>query len=674
MNIDFRKELDPEQYRAVTTMDGPVLIIAGAGSGKTRVITYRIAYMLMRGVPQEAILALTFTNKAAREMTERAHALTGLPLRNLMVTTFHAFGAWMLRQEAHHLGYRPNFSIYDEQDRMHAIKECAREMGMVTDSLDLPRLSSLFSARRAGYGKPGDLSEQELELYHQYRKTLAVYNAVDFDDLIALPLELLQTRPEVRERYRARFRYIMIDEFQDTSLQQYAFIREIESGNICVVGDDDQSIYSWRGADFRNFERYEADHPGLAEIKLERNYRSTSTILDAANAVIAHNTRRKKKSLWSPLGTGGTPIHYFEAPDEKAEAEKILATIREIRFREHADWGDFGILVRTNSLAQTLEDALVEANIPYRVAGGTSFYQRKEIKDIISYLKAAVNPDDDVSVLRIINVPRRGIGRATLEYLTEVARSQSCSLHQAAELLEHHAGKVQKDSHIQKGLAEVCTFFAYLAGLREKLVHRQLAVADAIRTVVADVGYWHYLLEEHKKHEKTAVWKYRNLELLATSAERWEKDPDTEDKGIFAWLARVSLTLRDDGSEEQDRLSLLTIHAAKGLEFAYVFVPGCEQGILPHARSVEEGGGDVEEERRLFYVAVTRARRRLYLSRAMHRSRNGTAVETFPSPFLDELPEELLLYLEQQKHEQTPQSEEDLRKEFFNRLRSRLGA
>jgi len=514
------------------------------------------------------------------------------------------------------------------------------------------------------------LSTRELELYEFYRKTVKVYNAMDFDDLIALPLELLENYDEVRARYRSRFRYIMIDEFQDTSLQQYAFIRQIESGNICVVGDDDQSIYSWRGADFRNIERFELDHPGLVEIKLERNYRSTGSILTAANTVIAHNTRRKKKQLWSPQGVHGTPITLVEAEDEEDEADKIIAKIRELRFREHAGWDDFGILVRTNSLTEGIEEKLVEHNVPYKVAGGPSFYQRREVKDIIAYLRAAINPDDDVSVLRVINVPRRGIGPATIEFLSNIARTHSVSLHRAVELTRQSGTAQPKDGHIHKALNEVYAFFDYLAQIRIAFLEQKRPVSIAIRNIIEDVGYWQYLLEEYKKSDKVAVWKYRNIELLAASAERWEKDPDTFEKDIFAYLARISLTVRDDAGEEERRLSLLTIHAAKGLEFDYVFIPGCENGILPHARSVEESG-DIEEERRLFYVAVTRAKKQLFISRAMQRKKNGSLQETAPSPFLGELPQDLIVMAEEQVR---PHNEDELKKEFFSRLKSRLGA
>ena len=671
MHIDFQNELAPEQYAAVPTTDGPVLIIAGAGSGKTRVITYRIAYLLAKGVPQEAILALALPNQAAKEMVERAHSLTGLPLKNLMVSTFHSFGAWLLRKEANQLGYRSNFSIYDEQDRVRAIHESANELGIANDQLDFMKLSQSFSALRAGFGKQGDLIARELELYDLYRKTLKVYNAVDFDDLIALPLELFQSHEDVRRRYQSRFRYIMIDEFQDTSLQQYECIRQIESGNICAVGDDDQSIYSWRGADYRNIERFELDHPGLAEIKLERNYRSTGSMLTAANTVIARNTRRKKKQLWSPQGIQGTPISLFDGEDDEDEAEKIITNLRDLRFREHADWDDFGILVRTNSLAESIENKLVEHNIPYRVAGGPSFYQRREIKDIIAYLKAAVNPDDDVSVLRVLNVPRRGVGRATVEFLSNIARSQSCSLKKASEIARQPGFPAIRDSHLQRSLAEVFSFFDYLAEVRTELLGEKTPVSAQMRKIAEDIGYWQYLLDDNKKNDKVAVWKFRNIELLASSAERWEKDPDTFEKGIFAYLARISLMVRDDTNDDEKRLSLLTIHAAKGLEFKYVFIPGFEKGLMPHARSLEDGDGDIEEERRLFYVALTRAKKQLFISRALQRKKNGSFQETEPSPFLEELPQNLLVVAEE---EAKPQNEEELRKEFFRRMREKLGA
>ena len=380
MNIDFASELDPDQYRAVTTTEGPLLIIAGAGSGKTRVIIYRIARLLSLGVPQESILALTFTNKAAREMADRTRELTGLPLKNLIVSTFHSFGAWILRKEIHRLGWKDNFTIYDEQDRIQAAKECARELGFAMADFDGARAVSYISSIRTGFSPARSSREDESsmeadgysKLFEEYRRTLKVYNAADFDDLIAMPLEIFSAFPETVGSLRKRFRYVMIDEFQDTSYQQYELVRAFAPDNICAVGDDDQSIYSWRGANFGNIEKFEKDHPGIVEIKLERNYRSTSLILDAANALISHNVKRKKKNLWSPGRKRGVPIMLEEAEDEAGEAEGIVARMKKMRISDGLPWDAFGILVRTNSQARVIEETLMEAGLPYRTAGGPS--------------------------------------------------------------------------------------------------------------------------------------------------------------------------------------------------------------------------------------------------------------------------------------------------------------
>ena len=681
MNIDFASELDPEQYRAVTATEGPLLIIAGAGSGKTRVITYRIAKLLAMGVPQEAILALTFTNKAAREMADRARELTGLPLKNLLVSTFHSFGAWFLRKEIHRLGWKENFTIYDEQDRMQAAKECARELGFAMDGFDPAEAANFISARRTGFSParrkageggpeggaapvgsaaPGD---GYAGLFDEYRRSLRLYNAVDFDDLIAMPLEIMSAFPESANALRRRFRYVMIDEFQDTSLQQYELVNAFAGNNVCAVGDDDQSIYSWRGANFGNIEKFERDHPGIVEIKLERNYRSTSTILDAANALISHNVKRKKKNLWSPGKKAGVPIVIDELEDELDEAEHIVSRMKKLRISEGLPWDAFGILVRTNSQARSIEETLMESGLPYRTAGGPSFYQRKEVRDMLAYLKAAANLDDDMSVLRVINVPRRGIGKAGLEKIQGFARPRGMSMHTALEMIE----RSQDPLGNARPIREAMEFFAFLRTFRETLLSRKKPLSACLREMVGQVGYWRYLLEEYKADDKTAAWKYRNIELLAASIERWERDPDTLDAGLFAYLARVALVTRDDPDDDDGKISLLTIHSAKGLEFDVVFIPGCEEGIIPHARSLEDDGGDLEEERRLFYVALTRAKKRLYLSRCARRHRKVQAVDAAPSPFLEELPEELIA---REEEAAAAKSEEELCRDVFARMKS----
>jgi len=680
MNIDFASELDPEQYRAVTATEGPLLIIAGAGSGKTRVITYRIAKLLSMGVPQEAILALTFTNKAAREMADRARELTGLPLKNLLVSTFHSFGAWFLRKEIHRLGWKENFTIYDEQDRMQAAKECARELGFAMDGFDPAEAANFISARRTGFspargkaagegaaegaaGGSGGLGDGYVGLFDEYRRSLKLYNAVDFDDLIAMPLEIMSAFPESANALRRRFRYVMIDEFQDTSLQQYELVNAFAGNNVCAVGDDDQSIYSWRGANFGNIEKFERDHPGIVEIKLERNYRSTSTILEAANALISHNVKRKKKNLWSPGKKAGVPIVVDELEDELDEAEHIVARMKKLRISDGLPWDAFGILVRTNAQARAIEETLMESGLPYRTAGGPSFYQRKEVRDMLAYLKAAANLDDDMSALRVINVPRRGIGKAGLEKIQGFARPRGMSMHTALEMIE----RSQDPLGNAKPIREAMEFYAFLGAFRETLLSRKKPLSACLREMVGQVGYWRYLLEEYKADDKTAAWKYRNIELLAASIERWERDPDTLDAGLYAYLARVALVTRDDPEDEDGKISLLTIHSAKGLEFDVVFIPGCEEGILPHARSLEDGGGDLEEERRLFYVALTRAKKRLFLSRCARRRRKVQAVDTAPSPFLEELPEEFIAHEEEAA---AAKSEEELCRDVFARMKS----
>jgi len=656
MQIDYEAELDPEQFAAATHIDGPLLIIAGAGSGKTRVITYRMAYMLEKGVPQSSILALTFTNKAAREMSERVRHLVGKKLQNLTVSTFHAFGVKILRKEIHRLGYKDNFSIYDESDRTQLIKDCARELGFRMEGFDAFKVGVLFSQIRSeqrGWAKADDAYRG---LYDEYRRSLRIFNAVDFDDLIVLPIDIFGLHPEVAAEWRERYRYVMIDEFQDTSLQQYKLMRLLAEHNVCVVGDDDQSIYSWRGANYENLMQFERDFPGLREVKLERNYRSTSTILDAANAIIANNQSRKEKALWSPEGSDGTPIELYTPEDEGAEADLIARMIKEIRLRDRVAWGEFGVLIRTNNLARRIEESFLAEQVPYRISGGTSFYGRKEIKDVISYLRVIANPDDDIHLLRIVNTPRRGIGKTTIEKLTAMARSRNASLRTAMELVRVACTErgVAADLVLdaddgasagglsEKAAADVCEFLHLVDEFREHLLGKK-RIAAKVRELVDRVDYWGYLVEENKQSDKAAKWKFHNLEIVIQSIEDWEKDPDNLSPGLYEWLNRVSLITRDDLSEDEGgEVNLMTIHAAKGLEFDVVFIAGCEDGIIPHARSLEEGEGNLEEERRLFYVAVTRARRRLLISSCLRRRKQNQVADCVPSPFLLEIPAALV--------------------------------
>lgn len=679
MHLDYHAELNGEQYRAVTTIDGPILIIAGAGSGKTRVITFRMAYMLEKGIPQSQILALTFTNKAAREMEERVKELTGRKLQNLTVSTFHAFGVRILRQDIERLGWRSNFSIYDETDRNQLIKETGREIGLAPESLDVYAVGNLFSNVKTGRWQWGITANvQYKELYEEYQKGLKIYNAVDFDDLITLPIQLFREFPEVLAAYRERYKYIMVDEFQDTSIQQYEFMHLLADKNVAVVGDDDQSIYSWRGANYENIRMFERDFPAVVEIRLEQNYRSTETILAAANGVISHNTNRKDKSLWSGNGSG-KPIEIYMPENEADEADFIAESIQGICMEEKRSYDDFGVLMRTNTQGRAIEEAFLEANIPYMISGGSSFFEKKEIKDIISYLRVCANHDDDINLLRIINTPRRGIGRKTVEEINNVAKLLDCPLWTAMnvivqakrdlldddtlfadiddELVKHrellalpeHAFDIPLPELNIGTLQEMYDFIELITTQRAVLLGGK-GLAKKVRALVDKIHYDEYLISEYQKNEKAARFKFLNIEHLLNSIETWENNPDNFDPSLFNWLNRITLLSRDDMEDDSFRgkVNLMTIHASKGLEFPVVFIPGAEEGIIPHARSLEEGEENVEEERRLFYVAITRARNKLFISSCRQRKRMQAVCECEPSRFLDEIPQQLVEYHEPQ--------------------------
>lgn len=637
--IDLESKLNPEQCRTARETEGAFLVIAGAGSGKTRTITYRIANMLDKGIPQSAILALTFTNKAAREMEERIKSLLGRKLPLLTISTFHAFGVKILRESISVLGFKENFSIYDQSDKISLIKETARSMKVDPSTLNLYDISNIFSAIKTGRTEWNNENCQFQALYKEYNDHLKVYNAVDFEDLLVLPIRIFNEYPEVLAKYRKRYRYIMVDEFQDTSRIQYDFVHMLakESGNICVVGDDDQSIYSWRGANYENIVQFEKDFPDVREIKLEQNYRSTGTILDAANSVIAHNTKRKRKSLWSKSGEGN-PIEINYPDNELKEAEFIADTITLLKGRDKLKNDDFGILIRTNSLAAAIEDALLMADIPYAVSGGQSFFQRKEIKDIIAYLRVITNPEDDISLLRIINVPRRGIGKKTLEIITDTGKERHCSVFEAINAHIHsHSSPLPERIKLQ--LEDFVTMINRFKG--RFVGGRNLA--GALSSMVEDINYWEYLVMEYQKNEKEAKWKYKNIQTFIHLLDRWERDPDNEDTSIYTYLNRITLITRDDAQDsEGGKVNLMTIHAAKGLEFKVVFLAGCEDAIIPHARALEENPENEEEERRLFYVAVTRAMKKLYITSCRTRHHMRETMECSPSRFLEEIPGTLI--------------------------------
>ena len=659
LNLETLKdELNPEQFRAVTTTEGALLIIAGAGSGKTRVITYRIAHMLEKGIPQSQILALTFTNKAAREMEGRIKELTGQKLKNITVSTFHAFGVKILRQEIARLGWRENFTIYDESDKIALIKESGRELKMTADALDCYKIAILFSDIKTGRKNWKAETDIYRELYKSDQEGLKLYNAVDFDDLIVLPIRIFREFPDALEKYRARFKYIMVDEFQDTSHQQYEMMRILAKGipdgqseqtraNIAVVGDDDQSIYSWRGADYQNIVNFEEDFPDVQEIRLEHNYRSTETILEAANGVISHNTNRKDKKLWSSK-VSGRPIEIFMPENETEEANFITESIQGLCAEEGLKYGDFGVLMRANTQSRQIEEAFLAANIPYTMSGGTSFFERKEIKDILSYLRVIANHDDDVNLRRILNVPRRGIGRTTLSVLNDAAAEEKKSLWQTMKSFEEFT--LGESALSQKSISDLEDFMKIIESHSSMLGGKGLA--KKVRALVDEINYWDFLILENPKSEKAARFKYMNIESLIHSIEVWENDPDNEGgTSLYDYLNRITLLSRDDGDEDEKKgkVNLMTIHASKGLEFPVVFIAGAEDGIIPHARALEEGENNVEEERRLFYVAITRAREKLFISSCKKRRKMQSVAECEPSRFLDEIPANLVTYHEPSK-------------------------
>ncbi len=662
---DLKNELNPEQYEAVMTINGAILIIAGAGSGKTRVITFRIAHMLDAGIPQSQILALTFTNKAAREMETRIKELTGKKLQNLTVSTFHAFGVKILRQDITYLGWRENFSIYDETDRVALIKETGRELKYSPEAMDIYKIGILISDIKTGRKSWNSENEMYKPLYEGYQEGLKLFNAVDFDDLICLPIKLFKEYPEVLAKYRDRYKYLMVDEFQDTSHQQYEFMRLLADQNVAVVGDDDQSIYSWRGADYKNIINFEKDFPNVKEIRLEQNYRSTGTILAAANGVIRHNTNRKDKTLWSGNGDG-KPIEVFMPDNETAEADFIVESIQGLCVTEKRKYDDFCVLMRANTQSRPIEEAFLEANIPYTMSGGTSFFQRKEIKDVISYLRLIANHDDDVNLLRIINTPRRGLGRVTIERLNEVAELLGVSLWEAIKaILEAPEEESKLSDNTREDLQN---FVSLIENYKTLLSGRGLA--KKVRELVEQIRYWDYLMSEYQKSEKAARFKYMNIESLINSMESWENNPDNGDANLYTYLNRITLLSRDDmdDDEDQGKVNLMTIHASKGLEFPVVFIAGTEEGLIPHGRAVDEGGDSaVEEERRLFYVAITRARNKLLISSCRFRRHMQSNVECKPSRFLDEIPSNLVEYHETEK-EVDPQTAQDflaaMRKKF----------
>lgn len=648
--VDIKKELNDRQYEAASVAEGPQLIIAGAGSGKTRMITYKMAHMIQcLGIDAKNILALTFTNKAAAEMKDRIRKLIGDKAKPLTVSTFHAFGLQLIRRYHSLLGYSARFSIYDPDDTQTAMKEAAEELHIPCETVDWYEIRELFSSVKTGRTPELPASHPYKEWYDFYNRRLKAFNAVDFDDLLAIPLKLLQENEDARQTCRNLYRYILVDEFQDTSTIQYRIVKILaeEHRNLCVVGDDDQSIYSWRGADYNNILNFEKDFPERIEIKLEQNYRSTKNILEAANHVIANNRNRKEKNLWTG-GESGRHIELFSPADETAEAAFIASTIHSLRFDHHLKYSDFAILVRTNTLCTPLEEELLNNNIPYTISGGTSFFQRKEIKDIVAYMKVVVNPDDEINLLRIINTPRRGLGVKSIEKLRQFAESHRCSLYTAMCKI---AVSQDRETIFPKALGDAIEeFVRVIESYREKFEAPHAKASAVLSSLLEEIFYYAFIMNEYKNSEKLIKFKFGNITKFLDMIRRWESDPEREITTLSGFLNRITLiTDSNTETEKEDKVNLMTIHASKGLEFNVVFLAGVEEEIIPHKRSLEENPENIEEERRLFYVAITRARRHIVITTCAKRKRGLVRIDAKPSPFLKEIPEELMVTHDPQK-------------------------
>lgn len=647
--------LNPEQQRAVRATAGRVLILAGAGSGKTSVLTYRIAHLIGElNVPPEAILALTFTNKAAQEMKERVgKLLSRSSASKVTLCTFHSFCMQLLRKEIHRLGYTSNFTMYDEKEVKRLGKQLARDI--LEHDGDLPSLEKVFhsisQAKNKGVAPSTDANPFLIDLYDRLKSSMRAYNVVDFDSLLSLTVELLETHPDVLQRCQDRYRYIMIDEYQDTNPIQYRLAELIASrhNNLCVVGDDDQSIYGWRGAEIKNI----LEFPSTTLIKLEQNYRSTPIILEAANSVIAHNRERHDKRLWSSTDRGN-PIVIFHAPTELEEAQSVVQRMIKLHREEQVPWGSMAILYRSNLLSRPFETALMQATwqkegqwvrgIPFEVFGGTEFYERAEIKDLLSYLRLIANPRDQEALLRIINTPRRGISDQTLDTLTQWNRSQQIPLWTLLEEVASPLSSELKSQLSERALVSIRSFVHLIHSAQEKFKKPPFY---ATFSWLVDAIDYKQAIKEEVKSETMRAFKWENvthcMELLSTYDAEMLEEPE-ESPSLAHFLSASALDqerpFESSRKQTQERVHLMTFHGAKGLEFTACYLVGLEDHIIPHEKSLLETS--LEEERRLMYVAMTRAKKHLTLSMAKQRKKMGKEIATTPSRFLYEIPKELL--------------------------------
>ncbi len=646
--MDFLDKLNPQQRKAVTAADGPILVVAGPGSGKTRVLTQRVAYLIAsEGVRPWQILAVTFTNKAAKEMDQRVKAMLneqateGLALsavEGLMLGTFHSICARILRREAEHLPLESNFVIFDSDDQERIVKNIIKEFNLNDKLYRATSIHAAISRAKNELMVPDDYpintyrDEVVKRVYVEYQKRLVASNAVDFDDLLVYTARLLEDVPNVRDKYAQRFKHVLVDEFQDTNLAQYTLIKHLASvhKNVFCVGDPDQSVYLWRGADYRNIQRFEQDFPDAQVILLEQNYRSHQNILDAAMGVIDRASNRRKKKLFSDRGTG-EKIFFYEARDDYGEAAFVVDTIAELVASRKFEPGECAVMYRTNAMSRLIEEAFLQARLPYRLVGAQRFYGRREVKDVIAFMRLVHNPIDEASLGRIINVPPRGIGEKTLTTLHLVARQNETSPGEVLLDLARGADSPYYKSFTGRAALPLSDVGGMLANWRA--VAPTSTTVELFDRILKDINYKEFITEDETEE----------------SADRWENVVELKrlalefsTRTLDEFLENIALVADQDTITDANAPTLLTLHAAKGLEFGAVFIVGLDDGILPHSRSFDEPA-QMEEERRLFYVGITRAKDRLYLLRAIQRGGRGMSEETYPSRFLEDIPAELLV-------------------------------
>ncbi len=644
--------LNAEQQEAVKATDGPLLIMAGAGSGKTRVLTHRIAYLMVeKEVAPWNILAITFTNKAAREMKERVQGILGGAAEDIWISTFHSMCVRILRRDIDRMGFTRNFSILDTTDQLSVIKNILKEKNIDPKKFD-PRsiLGSISSAKNElqtpeDYEKTaGGMYEQIVsDVYKLYQKKLRKNQALDFDDLIMTTIQLFQRVPDVLEYYQRKFQYIHVDEYQDTNRAQYMLVKLLASRfqNLCVVGDSDQSIYRWRGADIANILSFEKDYKSAKVIMLEQNYRSTKLILQAANEVIQNNMNRKPKNLWTE-NDEGKKISYYRADSESSEAQFVAGKIRELVDGGKRTYKDIAILYRTNAQSRVMEEVLLKSNINYQIVGGIKFYDRKEIKDILAYLRVIANPDDDISLARIINVPKRGVGATSIDKIANYAIAQDLSMFQALQEVE----QIGLSAKITKSLREFRDLIHNWGQMQD-----YLSVTELVENVLEKIEYVEILKAEKTLESQSRI---ENIEEFLSVTQNFEKSND--DKSLVGFLTDLALVadidkLDEDENDKNNAVVLMTLHSAKGLEFPVVFLMGMEEGVFPHSRSLMEEA-EMEEERRLAYVGITRAEEELFLSNAQMRTLYGRTSMNPVSRFIAEIPENLIEDLGEQRRQQ----------------------